>query len=201
MATATLQSDASSVILSASSASDPLDLRGDALYEVVNGRIVELPPMGAYESELAFSLALALEQFVAERRLGKIVIEMLFRIDVTRNLKRRPDVAFVSTARWPFGKRVPKGEAWEMVPDLAVEVVSPSNGAAEIAEKIRDYFQTGTKRVWVIYPETRQVYIYTSIIDVRILLEPADLDGGDTLPGFRLSLTRLFEDEIEAEPA
>ena len=88
-----------------------------------------------------------------------------------------------------------------MVPDLAVEVVSPSNGAAEIAGKIRDYFQTGTSLVWVIYPETRQVYVYTSVSDVRILIEPADLDGGDLLPGFHISLSRLFEDEQITEPA
>ena len=125
--------------------------------------------MGAYESELAFSLAFAIEQVVNALRLGKVVVEMLFRIDIARDLKRRPDLAFVSAARWPFGKRVPKGEAWDMVPDLAVEVVSPSNGAAEIAGKIRDYFQTGTTLVWVIYPETRQVYVYTSVSDVQHL--------------------------------
>ena len=159
---------------------------GDVLYEVVDGQIVELPPMEAHESELTFSLAFAIEQFVAARRLSKIVVELLFRIDVVRNLKRRPDIAFVSAARWPFGKRVPKGEAWEMVPDLAVEVVSESNGAAEIVGKIRDYFHTGTQIVWVIYPETRQMYVYTSVSDVRILLEPAELDGGQLLPDFRL---------------
>jgi Uma2 family endonuclease len=174
---------------------------GDVLYEVVDGRIVELPPMGAYESELAFSLAFAIEQVVNDLRLGKVVVEMLLRIDAARNLKRRPDLAFVSAAHWPFGKRVPKGEAWDIVPDLAVEVVSPSNGAAEIAEKIRDYFQTGTQRVWVVYPGTRQVYDYKSVSNVHILIEPAELDGGDLLPGFHIPLSRLFEDEQITEPA
>jgi Uma2 family endonuclease len=165
------------------------------LYEVVDGRILELPPMGAYESDIANFLARLLDEHASKSRLGRAFVELLFLIDVARGLKRRPDLAFVSVARWPYGKRAPKGEAWDMVPDLAVEVVSPSNGAAEIAEKVRDYFQAGTPLVWVIYPGTRQVYVYTSVSAVRILLEPADLDGGDLLPGFHLPLNRLFEDE------
>jgi Uma2 family endonuclease len=168
---------------------------GDVLYEVVDGRIVELPPMGAYESDIANLLAQLLDEHARKSRLGRVFLELLFRIDVARDLKRRPDLAFVSATRWPYGKRVTKGEAWDMVPDLAVEVVSPSNGASEIAEKIRDYFQAGTSLVWVIYPGTRQVYVYTSMSDVRILLAPADLDGGNFLPGFRLPLNRLFDDE------
>jgi Uma2 family endonuclease len=173
---------------------------GDALYEVVDGRIVELPPIGAYESDIANFLAQLLDAHARKSRLGRVFLELLFRIDTARNLKRRPDLAFVSAARWPFGKRVPRGEAWDMVPDLAVEVISPSNGAAEIACKIHDYFQTGTLLVWVIYPETREVYVYTSVSYVQILIEPAELDGGDLLPGFRISLDRLFEDEQINEP-
>jgi Uma2 family endonuclease len=174
---------------------------GDILYEVVNGRNVESPPMGSYESELAFFLAVTLDRFVKEKRLGKVVVALLFLIDVDQNLKRRPDLAFVSAARWPFGQWVPHGEeAWEMVPDLAVEVVSKSNGAEEIVEKVGEYFRAGTRLVWVVYPRARQVYVYTSPIEVRILPESADIDGGQVVPGFRLSMKRLFEDEPNADP-
>jgi Uma2 family endonuclease len=171
------------------------------LYEVIEGKIVELPPMGVYESELAFLLAVALEEFVKARKLGKVVVELLFRIDVPRNLKRRPDLAFVSAKKWPVGKRVPKGEAWDMVPDLAIEIISESNTANEIALKLADYFRAGLGQVWVIYPEVKLVYVYTSPTSVQILAEPAQLDGGDLLPGFRLPLTQLFEDAPEAEPS
>jgi Uma2 family endonuclease len=58
-----------------------------------------------------------------------------------------------------------------------------------------DYFRTGTELVWVVYPSARQVYVYTSMTDVRVLVEPANLDSGGILPGFNLSLNRLFEDE------
>jgi Uma2 family endonuclease len=199
MATATLPTTNAVSVPSPSRESLPLEPPGDILYEVVNGRIVESPPMGSYQSELAFFLAVALDHVVRENRLGKVVVELLFLIDVDANLKRRPDLAFVSAARWPFGKWVPEVEAWEMVPDLAVEVVSKSNGAEEIVEKVGEYFQTGTRLVWVVYPRARQIYVYTSPTEVRILPESADLDGGEVVPGFRLSLNRLFVDEPEAD--
>jgi Uma2 family endonuclease len=178
-----------------------LEPEGDVLYEVVDGRIVELPPMGAYESDIANFLAQLVDEHARKGRLGRAFVELLFRIDVAKDLKRRPDLAFVSSSRWPYGKRVPKGEAWDMIPNLAVEVVSRSNSGEEILAKLEDYFQTGTELVWVVYPSVRQVYVYTSMIEVRILAEPANLDGGNVLPGFQLSLNRLFEDEPNAEPA
>ena len=164
----------------------------DRFYEVVDGRTVELPPMGVYESETAFLLAFALEQVAKAQKLGRIVVELLFRIDPSRNLKRRPDLAFVSAEKWPLDKRVPKGEAWDMVPDLAVEVVSESNTANEIGLKLAEYFKSGSKQVWVVYPELKQVYVYSTLITVRILTESDELDGGDLIAGFRLPLSQLF---------
>jgi Uma2 family endonuclease len=173
----------------------------DVLYEVVDGQIVELPPMGVYETDIANLLAEAINAHARKGRLGRAFHELLFRIDVDRKLKRRPNLAFVSGAKWPFGKRVPDAEAWDMVPDLAVEVVSDTNGANEIIVKVNDYFRTGSRLVWVVYPVVRQVYVYSSATNVRILAETEDLDGGDVVPGFRLSLKRLFEDEPDADPA
>jgi Uma2 family endonuclease len=201
MATATLPTG---TIVSTSSSSPvclPLEPAGDILYEVVNGQIVESSPMGSYENDIANLLAELLNETARKDRLGRAFVEALFLIDVDQNLKRRPDLAFVSSARWPLGRRVPHEEAWEMVPDLAVEVVSKSNGAEEIVEKVGEYFQTGSRLVWVVYPRARQVYVYTSPIQVRILPESADIDGGEVVPGFRLSLKRLFEDEPNADPA
>ena len=200
MATATFPPDVSDSIPSTILETPSFEAPGDALYEVVDGRIVELAPMGAYESDIANFLARLLDQHASKSRLGRAFVELLFWIDIARGLKRRPDVAFVSATRWPYGRRVPKGEAWDMIPNLAVEVVSKSNTGDEIPTKLADYFQTGTELAWVVYPSARQVYVYTSTTDVRILVAPANLDGGDVLPGFHLSLDRLFEDEPNAEP-
>ena len=200
MATATFPPDLPVSVPSTSVEPLSVEPPGDVLYEVVDGRIVELPPMGAYESDIANFLAELLNDHARGGRLGRAFVELLFRIDVAKDLKRRPDVAFVSSSRWPYGKRVPSGEAWDMIPNLAVEVVSKSNTGEEILAKLGDYFQTGTELVWVIYPSASQVYVYTSTTEVRILAEPGNLDGGNVLPGFQLSLNRLFEDEPNADP-
>ena len=87
---------------------------------------------------------------------------------LVRLAKRRPDLAFVSAARWPKGRLVASTEAWHLVPDLAVEVISDSNGANEIVLKIEEYFKAGTREVWIIYPCVRKVYVYSTSASVRI---------------------------------
>ena len=99
----------------------------DLFYEVVDEKIVELAPMGAYEIRLASVLQAHLEIFASQHQLGRAVQEMLFDLGPTVRRKRRPDVAFVSYERWPRQRRVPRAEAWDVVPNLAVEVVSRSD--------------------------------------------------------------------------
>lgn len=164
----------------------------DVLYEVVDGQIVEKPPMGVYSAWLASLLQSALGPFVFERQLGHVVTEVLFLIDRKRNLQRRPDVAFVSYERWPRGRRVPEGAYWDVVPDLAIEVNSPSNTAREILRKIRQYFLVEVRRVWVVYPDDFVVYVYTSPTQVRILQRGDVLEDEALFPGFRLPLDSLF---------
>lgn len=101
-------------------------------------------------------------------------------------------MAFVSYARWPQDKPVPDVDAWDVVPNLAVEVVSPSNRAPEIPDKVQEYFRVGVERVWVIYPSQRVLYAYTSPTEVRVLTEGSDLTDESLLPGFRLPLHLLF---------
>jgi Uma2 family endonuclease len=172
---------------------------GDTLYEVINGQRVEPPPMAAFETHLTTVLVLALGQYLRERQLGRLEGEMLFRIDPASGLERRPDIAFVSFERWPRNRPVPRANAWEIVPDLAVEVISPSNIADDVARKIHDYFRAGVRLVWVIYASEFEVHVYTSPKQVRILDRADTPDGGDGLPGFPLPLAELFEEEGEAE--
>jgi Uma2 family endonuclease len=169
-------------------------------YEVVDGQRAETPRMGTYETDVANELNGHLWQFARTNGLGKTEVEMLFRIDVARDLQRRPDVAFVSFQRWPRGRRAAPNDAWDVVPDLAVEVVSPSNTAAAVLVKVRDYFQAGVRLVWVVYPAEREVYAYESPTIIRVLQPGDDLDGGDVLPGFRLPLATLFEEEEAGPP-
>jgi Uma2 family endonuclease len=170
----------------------PTTFEPDGLYEVVDGQVVETPPMGAYEVELASILQNWMGPFAMTNRLGRVVTEMLFVIDPSRGRERRPDVAFVSHGRWPIDRRAPKAAAWDVVPDLAVEIISPTNRGYDDAIKLEEYFRAGTRLVWVVYPPTSKVYAYDSPSSVRILALGDDLDGGAVLPGFRLPLATLF---------
>jgi Uma2 family endonuclease len=138
-----------------------------------------------------------LAPFVDEARLGHVAQEMLFILRRSPELKRRPDLAFVSAERWPMGKRAPRTEAWDVVPDLAVEVVSQSNSDDEVAQKIEDYFRAGCRQFWVVYPVTSKVHVYESPTRVTILQVGDDLRGDPLVPGFRLPLATLFGEGTE----
>lgn len=169
---------------------------GDMLYEVVDGQIKE-KTAGVQETEIASLLFGFLFTFLRQNRLGRVLSEMIFRIDVAKDLQRRPDVAFVSHAKWPIKRRAPHSAAWDLVPDLAIEVVSPTNSAVEVQTKIDDYFEAGVSRVWVIYPTQKKIHIYASPTQIQVLQPGDELGGGDLIPGFMLPLNALFEDDPE----
>jgi Uma2 family endonuclease len=161
-------------------------------YEVVDGVRVEREPMGAFETVLASWLCYVINSFAAGKKLGLAVNEVLFVLNAARALHRRPDVAFVSYARWPTSV-VAREPAWNVVPDLAIEIVSPPNLAEEIDRKITDYFQSGVRLVWVLYPDSGRVYVYQSPTHVSIVERTETLDGGEVLPGFRFPVAQLYE--------
>jgi Uma2 family endonuclease len=169
----------------------PMD-RPDALYEFVDGEWRETPPMGAAASFLASYLDRRLGYFAEEKGLGVSMVETLFRL-APEGPARRPDVAFVAYDRWPFTEPFEEDPpVFDIVPNLAVEVNSPSNTLDEMLDKNRDYFFAGVQQVWVILPRQRQVYVYDAPDQVRILTEKHELEGGSVVPGFRLSLTQMF---------
>lgn len=179
-------------------ASQPLFRHGNVLlddverYEVVDGVRVEREPMGAFEAVLASWLCHLINSFAGGTRLGLAVNEVLFLLDAQRDLKRRPDVAFVTYARWPEPV-IARANAWNVAPDLAVEIVSPTNLAEEIDRKVMDYFQANVRLVWVIYPESGRIYVYQSPTRVTVLERTDILDGGEVLSGFQLPIEQLYD--------
>jgi len=170
-----------------------LAVQDEPLYEIVNGQRVELPPMSAYATWIASCFHGQLWSYVREKGLGMAVTEMLFVLDAEHNLRRRPDVAFVSTARWPLDRALSMTGDWEVVPDLAVEVISPNDVFKDVLAKVREYFHYGVQAVWVIAPEEQQVYVYDAPTHVRILIGQDELTGGEVVPGFRMPLGHLFQ--------
>lgn len=171
----------------------PATVIDEPLYEVVNGVRVETPRMGSRGSLLANRLERWLNNFAAPRDLGEAMTEVLFEIN-SSGLQRRPDVAFVSKGRWVSDMDGPGDPAaFKTVPDLAVEVVSPSNTAMDILEKRADYFANGVRVVWIVYPNRRRVEVYSGLDQYRPLTDGDTLDGGDVLPGFNLPVADLFD--------
>ena len=104
---------------------------------------------------------------------------------------RIPDVAFTSWDRMP-GRKRPTKPIPELSPDLAVEVLSPSNTKGEMQLKLTDYFSVNVRLVWIVDPQARTVKVYTGLDDMTLLSERDTLDGGAVLPGFSVSLADLF---------
>ena len=111
-------------------------------------------------------------------------------------LVRIPDLSFISWKRLPE-HRPPREPIPDLVPDLAVEVISKYNTRQEMDRKLQDYFTAGVRLVWYVYhTPRREVWAYVGPTEYSVVHEDGILDGGAVLPGFRVALADLF-----AEPA
>jgi Uma2 family endonuclease len=164
----------------------------DALYEIVDGEVVEKPEMGAAAYLIAMNLFEELRAYLRSNPIGRPTFEAFFVLDPARNLRRRPDVAFVSFERWPAGVKAPGEGDFEVVPELAIEVISPGDEYLKVFGKLREYFDYGVRQVWHVLPGQFQVHVYRSVKDSRVLTGEDELDGGILLPGFRLPVGPLF---------
>ncbi len=161
------------------------------LVELVDGILVE-KAMGYREGLLAASLMVFVAGFVRSRKLGVVgAPDSLMRLASGQN--RMPDVSFTAWANLPTGD-AHLGRVAPFAPDLAVEILSPSNSRAEIERKRREYFAAGTKLVWEIDPDARTVAVYTDPTALTLLGATDTLTGGAVLPGFTLPLADLFDD-------
>lgn len=163
---------------------------GDHVLELSAGRLVREPRPGARHGVIARGVFRALDAFVCDRGLGEVVIETGFLLGEIPPTVRGPDVAFISANRLPDGP--PPESFWPMAPDIAVEVVSPSNAAGEMQEKVLQYLEAGTRQVWVVQPRTRTVEVWAPGADVRLLRAEDTLEGGEVLPGLRIAIRELF---------
>jgi Uma2 family endonuclease len=168
-------------------------VQDESLYEIVDGQRVDVPPLSVYTTWLASRLQSRLGSYVEEHGLGTCVMEMLFILDAQRNLRRWPDVAFVSADRWPLDREIPTTGDWDIVPDLAVEVISPNDIFQDVITKLREYFHYGVQLAWAVVPEAQQVYVYDSPTQVRTLTVCDTLTGSIILPDFHLPLGSLFQ--------
>jgi Uma2 family endonuclease len=161
----------------------------DRLCELADGVLVE-KTVGAYESFLAMTLARLLGNFAADHDLG-IVLGPDGLIRLAPGLVRIPDLSFIDWRQLPQ-RRFPRNPIADLVPDLAVEVISPSNTRQEMDRKLAEYFAAGVRLVWYVHPEPPRVVVYHSMTDLLEIGRDGTLTGGDVLPGFALPLAGLF---------
>jgi Uma2 family endonuclease len=160
------------------------------LCELVDGILVE-KAMGWYESIVAQILGQWLQNYLDEHRLG-LGLGPDASLRILGNQVRLPDVSFVKRERVKQ-IRPQRGTIPPLVPDLVVEVLSETNTSAEMERKLREYFQAGTTLAWVIDPETRSALVYTAADRSQQVMSTGTLNGSELLPGFSVSLSRLFQ--------
>ncbi len=164
----------------------------DRVLELVEGVIIDMPKPKRIHGVVVAELTFRLAAFVKENNLGEVTSGdpgfVLERNSYGRDTVRGLDIAFLSKSR----QLAPPDFTWyEMGPDLAVEVISPSNKAGDIHLKVMQLLNAGTRLVWLVYPESRTVTAHTSD-GATTLHEDDTLSGGDVLPGFQLRVSDIF---------
>lgn len=166
-----------------------LHRRTNRLFELVDGILVE-KVMGFPEGGLAADIIFLLRKFLEGNDLGDVVgADATMRI--MPGMVRIPDVSFICWDRLPNRQR-PARAIPDLVPDLAVEVISEGNTPAEMQIKLKEYFLAGVRLVWFVEPSDRTVEVFTAPDRSTLFSEKHTLEGGDVLPGLLLPVRDVF---------
>lgn len=171
---------------------DQEDELAEKVYELVDGK-KEAKEMGSSRhGGVGTRLIIRLGGYVEAHGLGAVYgPDTTFQI--SRN-ERMPDVSFLSAARIPSEGET--DEKWPLAPDLAVEVISPSETWLKVNRKLRDYFAAGVQQIWLLSPELREVHVYDSPKAITVLTEEDEVVNETLLPGFRLRIGELFRQPV-----
>jgi Uma2 family endonuclease len=163
----------------------------DCRLELIRGELKVMSPTGITHGIVCTNIAGELRTFVEKNALGVVCgAETGFVLESDPDTVLGADAAFISHEQ--FAKIENPDKFGPFAPDLAVEVMSPSNTTREMEKKVALYFGAGARAVWVFNPKKKTAAVYASPSDVRVLGEHETLEGGEVLPGFRLELSKLF---------
>jgi Uma2 family endonuclease len=172
-------------------AEELLAMGHDKPCELIAGEIVMMTPSGFEHSGIAGKIAAFLGGHVIKNKLGSVhVAEGGFVIARDPDTVRAPDVAFVRRDRRPTSRK----PFFEGPPDLAVEVISPSDRLEEVDAKTQAWLSAGTPMVWVVWPDTRSVVVHRAGQPPRILHESDTITGEEVLPGFECIVGDFFSE-------
>ena len=160
--------------------------------ELIRGVLRAMTPAGEIHGGVIMRLAYHLNALVIPGRLGRVVgSDSGILLERDPDTVREPDLSFTSAERAPLD--VWTSRYTDVVPDLVVEVVSPSDDADEVERKALMWRGHGARLVWVVHPDPRTVEVYRADGTVETLEGDAALDGEDVLPGFTCPLASVFD--------
>ncbi len=160
--------------------------------ELIRGVLHETVSAGLRHGEIVMTLGVLLGIFIKPLRLGRLAAsDAGIRLERNPDTVREPDIAFISAEKLPLYLDVPGFS--EVVPDLVVEIFSPSDSLAAINDKALMWLRFGVQLVWVIFPESRTLEVHSSSAPPVLLGEQDQLDGGSVLPGFTCQVSQIFE--------
>jgi Uma2 family endonuclease len=164
----------------------------DARHELINGELVEVSFPNAVHGWICAKICRRLMEHAERLGTGEVLVD----VGVVLNLPwdpervRGPDVAFIARERLEAG-RLPSGFL-RRAPDLVVEVLSPSETAADVQQKVRDFLEAGARLVWIVAPESRSLTVFRADGSARLVREREEIDGEDVLPGLRFPLSDVL---------
>lgn len=164
-------------------------------YELIDGELSPMSPTGSEHGDIEGYVAWLFNSHVLPRRLGKVLVgEVLFKLDPAERVVRAPDMAFVSRERWKA--QSDHASPFVGAPDLAVEIISPTDSASDIQRKVDDWLAHGTAAVLVMYPAWRSVVLWRANETIS-LRDDDELELAPELPGFRCKVSELFPPSLE----
>jgi Uma2 family endonuclease len=159
--------------------------------ELVRGELIMMSPAGSKHGWIVGNLTIVLGNFIKLHKLGEIMgAETGFIIRRNPDTVLAPDVAFIRGER--LAGNMPDG-FFDGAPDLAVEVLSPSDRTSEVQGKIRSWLEAGSRAVWIVDPKTQSVAIHKSTRDIVVLGTADMLSDPQMLPDFNVPVIEIFE--------
>ena len=169
--------------------------RGEFRHELINGELITMPVPGIPHGRMQARLVVPLSQFVWDNDLGEVFGEAGFQLTVDPDTVLGPDACFISKQRLQGAGEV-RG-FWQGPPDLAVEILSPSDRPSMVNRRITSWFGYAVRHLWIVNEKNCTVTSYRSPSDATTLSESDNLEAQDLLPGFTLSLDRIFSTSIQ----
>ena len=149
-------------------------------------RFIALPTEA--QGIIILAIGAKIHAFVAAQNFGRVGVHILHHVPQDRQNYRLPDISFTADTTTP----VVTAGAVLRLPDLAVEVKSPSDSYRQMRDKADYYLANGVKLVWLVYPEKRIIVSYVASGEIQLLNEADALEGGDVLPGFSMAVSEVF---------